>query len=242
MPELPGAIARAKNFVTEVKRALKIAKRLDGIELKHTAVEALRILENGHGHHRVACLDANGTPLPWYTYPAIEYIRQLDFSDKSIFEFGAGNSSLFWSGLARNIVSVEDNRAWFEKVSSQTTANLEVRFAEGVEAYVGEIHRDERNYDVIIVDGSHRARCAEVAFARLAPGGLIILDNSDCYPKTSAFLRRQELLEVDMTGFGPINGYAWTTSFFFHRDFRFRPLGGIQPKHGIGALQQYGEE
>ncbi|MCL0042054.1 hypothetical protein M1N12_03225, partial [Peptococcaceae bacterium] len=35
-----------------------------------------------------------------------------------------------------------------------------------------------------------------------------------------------------MTGFGPINGYTWTTSFFFHREFNFKPLHSRQPLHG----------
>ena len=40
------------------------------------------------------CLDRNGNPIPWYTYPAIEYLSQFDYSRKTIFEFGCGNSSL----------------------------------------------------------------------------------------------------------------------------------------------------
>lgn len=35
------------------------------------------------------CQDAAGNWLPWYTYPAIEYLKQLDFSQKTVFEYGA---------------------------------------------------------------------------------------------------------------------------------------------------------
>ena len=45
----------------------------------------LAILDDGWGHQRSLyerdAIDGNGDPLPWYTYPAIEYLRQLDFSD-----------------------------------------------------------------------------------------------------------------------------------------------------------------
>lgn len=41
------------------------------------------------------CVDRDGNPLPWYTYPAIEYLSQFDYGEKTIFEFGCGYSSLF---------------------------------------------------------------------------------------------------------------------------------------------------
>lgn len=28
------------------------------------------------------CLDRDGNPIPWYTYPAIEYLSQFDYRDK----------------------------------------------------------------------------------------------------------------------------------------------------------------
>ena len=39
-------------------------------------------------------VDKIGGPLPWYTYPAIEYIKQLDLTNKVVFEWGCGNSSV----------------------------------------------------------------------------------------------------------------------------------------------------
>lgn len=35
------------------------------------------------------CIDRDGNPIPWYTYPAIEYLSQFDVTDKDVFEFGA---------------------------------------------------------------------------------------------------------------------------------------------------------
>lgn len=36
------------------------------------------------------CIDREGNPIPWYTYPAIEFLNSLDFSNKSVFEYGGG--------------------------------------------------------------------------------------------------------------------------------------------------------
>lgn len=103
--------------------------------------------------------------------------------------------------------------------------------------YVNSIKLHSQKYDVIIIDGSHRYECALNSVEKLRIGGSVILDNSDWYEKTASFLRDANLIEVDMTGFGPINGYTWTTSFFFHREFNFKPLYNRQPVHGIGSLK-----
>lgn len=60
------------------------------------------------------CIDKDGNPIPWYTYPAIEYLSQFDYGDKKVFEFGCGNSSLFWAVRAQEVISIEDNPSWFE--------------------------------------------------------------------------------------------------------------------------------
>ena len=57
--------------------------------------------------YRWDCVDRFNRPIPWYTYPAIEYIKQLDFSDKTVFEYGSGNSTLFWAQRCKKLVSVE---------------------------------------------------------------------------------------------------------------------------------------
>lgn len=36
------------------------------------------------------CIDKDANPLPWYTYPCIEYLNNIDFSHKQVLEFGGG--------------------------------------------------------------------------------------------------------------------------------------------------------
>lgn len=185
-------------------------------------------------------VDANIQPIPWYTYPALEYIKQLDFSNKQVFEYGSGNSTIFWSTIAKKVISIENNSEWYEKVVSRVDRNTEIKLIVNNTLYVQEI-LSHGNFDIIVVDGSCRLECAQAAINRLNPGGMIILDNSDWHIKTAKFLRESNLIQVDMTGIGPINPYAWTTSFFIHRDFKLQPKGVNQPEHGAGALKQYKE-
>ena len=209
-------------------------------------VQAARSLWFDYAHLRSAALrqavDADGHAVPWYTYPAIEYVRQLDFSDKTVFEYGSGNSTLFWGAAARQVVSAEEDERWYAALRPKLPANCELILETDLRRYVDVILRYPEGFDVIVVDGAARARtrlkCSQAALGCLRPGGLIILDNSDWLPESSRVLRESGLIQVDMTGFVPINGHTQTTSLFFHREFVTRPKGARLPQPGPGAAHK----
>lgn len=191
---------------------------------------------------RNMCVDAQKNPIPWYTYPAIEYLKQFDMRDKTIFEFGSGNSSLFWAQRAKEIISVEDNLKWYEIVCSNKLENQEIILEEQKEGYISHILTLNDQFDLIVIDGKHRYDCSKNAVKCLRDGGMIILDNSDWFPKTSKYLRDKDLIEVDFSGFGPINNYTWTTSIYLTRNFGFTTTNSIQPLHSIGSIKQYSDD
>ena len=198
---------------------------------------ACRILEHGYGHaaswRAQVPIDGDGKPTPWYTYSAIAYLSQLDFSENTVFEYGSGNSTLWWGARSKHVVSVESAQAWARKVSQQADSlPVEVLEATGRDEYVSAL---DDVFDVIVVDGDWRGACAERALTALAPGGLIVVDNADWYPGICAMLRAADLIQVDFSGFGPINPYTSTTSLFLHRDFRARPVGKRQPVPDVGS-------
>jgi hypothetical protein len=207
------------------------------------SLQAARTLWFDYGHLRSAAtcrsVDAEGAPLPWYTYPAIEYLRQLDFHDSVVFEYGSGFSTLFWASRARNVVSVEDEEGWHHLLRPQLPANCELHLETDLARYVDVIRTHHSGFDVIIVDGPARGhtrlKCCKAALEHLRPGGLIILDNSDWLPESAATLRAHDLIQVDMAGFVPINAQTQTTSLFFHRQFVTRPRGTRLPQPAAGA-------
>lgn len=207
-----------------------------------TLLGSLKILELDYGHFftskNSACTDRNGAPIPWYTYPAIEYLVQLDFSHKTVFEYGAGNSTLFWAERAQKVISIEDNDHWYSKVSERIRENTQLQLVHDRDAYVKAIQTYDEKFWVIIIDGSYRYECAEQAISKLEPGGMIILDNSDWFVKAAALFRNANLIQIDMSGFGPINDYTWTTSVFLHREFSFKPAIGFQPQRSIGGMRK----
>lgn len=133
-------------------------------------------------------------------------------------------------------MAVEDDQEWYDKIRPTLGANTEYLLETDPGRYAAAIRERPETFDIIIVDGSHRYECAVEALPKLSDDGFIILDNSDWKEKTSQLLREAGLIEVDMSGFGPINGYTWTTSFYFRRNVRLVPLADRQPVHGIGSL------
>ena len=202
-----------------------------------------KIVNFDYGHLRSVAvekpLDSAGDPFPWYTYPAIEYLKQLDFSDKTVFEYGSGHSTLFWGSRAATVCSVEHNAQWYELVRARLPGNCSIMHEPTSDAYAAAIGQFDQQFDVIVIDGlvpgRTRLKCARAAVPLLRDGGMIILDNSDWLPESAHQLRGAGLIEVDMTGFAPINDYTSTTSFFLHRAFAFKPLQPRQPMPGIGA-------
>lgn len=161
-------------------------------------------------------IDAEGRPIPWYTYPAIEYLNSFDFSQCDVFEFGAGNSSIYWSSRAKSLISVEDNKNWFEIVNKNTKSNHTLIYCGEESEYVAALERQGRKFDIIIIDGNHRLKCTPEAIKMINSDGIILLDNSDriVEKECGRLLRDNRYIQIDFNGFGPINGYCWTTSIF----------------------------
>jgi hypothetical protein len=188
------------------------------------------ILVRDFGHLRSvaagASIDNDGQPVPWFTYPAIEFLGRLDLSDKTVFEYGCGNSTRYWARRAKAVVSVEHVPGFHALIAPQLPRNCELTLRSPAAVYINALAESNRQqggggFDIIVIDGHSRVRCAEHAADHLAPGGMIILDNSDWFPEAAAHLRRAGLIEASYSGFAPINDCTSTTSFFFHRAFDF---------------------
>ena len=49
----------------------------------------------GYSMEKSLPVDGAGNAIPLYTYPSIDYLEQLDFSESSVFEYGSGMSTLW---------------------------------------------------------------------------------------------------------------------------------------------------
>lgn len=203
---------------------------------KYPYTKASKLLEKEYGHLKSKdskqSVDASGEPIPWFTYPSIDFLKQLDFSNLTMLEWGAGNSSLYFSKRVKQLYSIEHNKDWYEQVLKFEIENQELFFAS--DDYAKKPGNLNRQFDIILIDGVKREMCADQSLKLIKEDGFIILDNSDRYPDIAALFRNEGFIEVDFHGFGPINEYTWTTSVFLQREVNFKPLT-IQPTVPIGG-------
>lgn len=203
----------------------------------------MEILGNGYGQsqsfatHRP--VDANGHASPWFTYPALEYLKRFDCRNWRIFEYGAGQSTIYWSDRGASVTTVEHNEQWFRDTVQRKLPNARIFHRTDARSYADVIHQSNGPFDVIVIDGVWREVCAETCIDWLASTGFIILDNSDWYHEAAAKLRAKGFLEVSFSGFGPVNDYTWTTSLFFRTPLMLGremtapdPIGGLRLKPG----------
>ena len=209
----------------------------------HKAAMNLETLFYGHGQlstfRHGKPIDAQGAPIPWITYPALEFLKQFDYSNASIFEFGSGNSTLFWAAKAKRVVSVETDREWFSYVTGEKPDNVTLHFQDRLEDFINVILQYEAKFDVVMVDSiKYRYDAIENAVSQLKEGGFIVFDNSDWYPNCCNLLRSYGFDQFDYHGFGPVNNYTWTTSIFVKGKIGLArisddltPIGGIVVKN-----------
>ncbi len=164
-------------------------------------------------------VDAQGGPVPWMVYPAVDFLAPRLRSDMSVFEYGSGNSTLWWAARVREVVSCEHDQAWYEKIRARAPANVtmvHVPLETGGEysRKVGE-YRDA--FDIVVVDGRDRVNCAINALPALKAGGVILFDDTYRveYQEGYDALERAGFRKLDFVGLAPVfNQYGQTGLFY----------------------------
>jgi len=198
-----------------------------------TLVRFYQIFNNIYGHSNVVngfIKSGDNQPLPWISYPAIEFLNTLDLKECDVFEYGSGSSTLYWSSKARTVTSVERDPEWYNKVKTSLPSNCVLHLNEKDREYVERIKEGQQKYHIIIVDGAVRFPCTEQALESLTDNGLIIIDNSEWYPNSCSYLRDRGFIQIDFPGFGPLNAFPSATSIFYRRpDLLLKNKSVLQP-------------
>ena len=160
----------------------------------------------------------DGSPIPWMNYGAINFLEDRLDADLDIFEYGSGNSTIFFAGFVNSVTSLECDHGWYEYVRGILPDNASVQFCPiGDPAYVGTIADQDKKFDVVIVDAEERVKCMLNAADFLTDRGVIILDDAarPAYHEGVAGLlsRGFRVLPFDGMKAGGINIYR--TSIFY---------------------------
>ena len=54
--------------------------------------------------------------LPWLTYDAINFLEKICNSDKRVFEWGSGGSTLFFAARCKDVTSIEHDTFWIKSL------------------------------------------------------------------------------------------------------------------------------
>jgi hypothetical protein len=156
-----------------------------------------------------ASFASDGEIIPWYTFPAIDFLSQKQFKGRSILEFGSGNSTIWWGRRTDSVVALENDRKWCEKISGLVSANVSLHYIADYGLQSADKVIGTNSFDIIVVDGFDRLKAAQIAVQRLAEHGAIIFDNAEGYwgPEGTHpimdLLRQQGFSRVDFYGFAP---------------------------------------
>ena len=167
-------------------------------------------------------VDNNIQPIPWFTYPAIEFIAKRLNKNMSVFEFGSGNSTLFFAKRVNSIISVEHNSEWFAKIKTLIPINSTLIYVESnnSDQYLEPLKVRNEKSDIIIVDGIFRNECLIASVNHLTEFGIIILDDSERneYNKGINYISSNNFKRIDFNGIAPGLLYSKTTTIFYKSD------------------------
>ncbi|MDI9313226.1 MAG: class I SAM-dependent methyltransferase [Hydrotalea sp.] len=161
--------------------------------------------------------------LPWLAYSAIEILKSRLKKNMTIFEYGSGASTIFWSQKVKMVVSVEHDKDFYEKTKNRINKlgikNISLIYQQLDNDYPLAIKKLDQLYDFVIIDGRRRVDSMKACLSHLAPDGVILVDNSqrEEYQPGFDFLIKNGFKKLDITSL-----YPWLYHFeqcsFFYRD------------------------
>ncbi len=161
-------------------------------------------------------VNRRGEPVPWWTYASVHFIEPKLTRDLRVFEYGCGSSTLWLSRRVKEVISVEHEKAWADRISAQLASGSQVILRELNGGYVEEITQ-HGTFDIVIIDGRQRVKCLYQCLNSLAPTGVIIWDNSERDDFAEGLLRAKQdgFREISLEGLLPAKIQASRTSILY---------------------------
>ena len=167
-------------------------------------------------------IDKEGKALPWVTYGFIDFIEERLNKEMYLFEYGSGNSTLWYAEKVASVTSVEHDKHWFEKIQGSMPNNVDI-FYEALNyggSYSNYVNKQSKEFDMIIVDGRDRVNCTKKALLKLSSLGVVVLDDSEreAYSEAIIFLLDNGFKKIDFWGISPGLFYKKCTTIFYRTD------------------------
>jgi len=166
-------------------------------------------------------IDENHNPIPWLTYSFLDFIQGRLNQDLTLFEYGSGNSTLFFAKQLKYIKSIEHDTFWHNNLILNSPKNADICLINlEYENYETAILKEQQNYDLILIDGRRRVKCIKNAVQKLSKNGVIILDDSERakYNEIFPFMQEQGFKHLPFSGIAIGAIHNKSTSIFYRTD------------------------
>ena len=144
---------------------------------------------------------------------------EMCIRDRSVFEYGAGNSTLWWSSRVGHVSAVESDLQWVSRLTTHLPENTYLRHEPAdAPGYARSVTERDREFDIVVIDGMERSACAFACLTALKADGIVIWDNTDwssLWGDGMTHLINHGFRRIDFRGLAPLNWHAWTTSIFY---------------------------
>ena len=158
------------------------------------------------------------TFLPWYNEDLILFLNSHLKPHFNVFEYGGGNSTLYYSNLVNTVSTIETRKEWLDFVLlNKVKENIEIKLCQNLPNFSKEIANfNIKKFDLIVVDSRDRARCLEECQNFLLPTGAIILDNSERKNLVSAqeMLINKGFKKISFSGLRQDGSISYSALFF----------------------------
>lgn len=158
---------------------------------------------------------------PWLPFEACAWIDGYLTRDMTVFEWGAGASTIHLAQRAKKVISVEHNRLWYKSVLTSLTQkgirNCECILKEtDPDNYCRAIEPfPDRFFDLVLIDGQARTSCLTQALSKVRVGGWLVADDSERTEYGSGLdLPADQWSRTDFFGPKPYTSQFGQTSIF----------------------------
>lgn len=126
----------------------------------------------------------DGEEIPWMNYTIIKILEDRLNKDLSLFEYGLGYSTIFYSRRVKNVISIEYNKVWFDLMKDRLDENVSLLFKENdIDGEYANSIEKLSDKGIIILDDSQRTRYVE-ALDYAKSKGFRILDIEGLKPSS----------------------------------------------------------
>lgn len=164
-------------------------------------------------------IDRNGDPIPWNTYPYIKFIGPRLTKEMDMFEYGSGNSTIWYAARAGSIKAVENDKVWYGMISKKIPANAEIVYRDlnDGKSYEQEVTKSDKKYHVVVIDGRERVNSLKNSLQKLTEDGVLVFDNSDLsiYDEAHVVMKENGFKKIDFIGLSPVTAHTNYTTIFY---------------------------